>query len=335
MTEQDFLEVIRANPADPTPRLVYADWLDEMGDPRGELVRIQQELRQAEVPHRDRVEARMRELLQAGVEPLTIMKTNSLRMEFVLIFPGEFLMGSPPREWGRHPREDLHPVRITEPFYLGCCQFTERDFFWMHDEASEELSVGFHRNRRLEPQLLSWFDCVILCNRLSGMERLSDQYRLADIQRGTGNTRPIQSATVEWLDTNGYRLSTEAEWEYACRSGTSSATPYGESLSRTDANFRGSKRKAGPKFGVHPPNGWGLYDMIGNAWEWCWDWLDDDYYRQSPLLDPLGPAGGRFRAARGGGRQSNPQSCRSAFRNRLTPSNNTDACLRLVVPCQQ
>ncbi len=332
MTEYDFLETILSDPTDSTPRLVYADWLDELGDPRGELLRIQEELRQLEVPNRERVEARMRELLSAGVEPLTITKTNELQMKFTLIFPGEFWMGSPRNETGRHPREDLHPVRISEPFYLGCHQLTERDFFWLYDQESEELSVQLTGTRRLEPQLFSWFDGLILCNRLNKMERLPVQYRLTDIQREARDPQPIRSAEVAWLDTKGYRLPTEAEWEFACRAGTTTATPYGDSLSRTDANFRGSKRKAGPKVGVHPPNGFGLYDMIGNAWEWCWDWLDDNYYRESLRVDPAGPEHGRYRVARGGGIHSSIQSCRSAFRNRLTPSNNTDACLRLVLP---
>jgi sulfatase modifying factor 1 len=340
MTEQDFLDAILSDPKDPTPRLVYADWLDEQGDPRGELIRIQEELRQIAVPHREKIEARMRELLQAGVEPLAITKTNSLRMKFLLIFPGEFLMGSPKSEQGRHPLEHLHAVRISEPFYLSLYQFTERDFFWVHDDNRTEFSVALNPNRRPEPQFLSWYDAVLLCNRLSEMEKSAPNYRLSEVRWADPpywqppEPRFIQSTHVEWLHTAGYRLPTEAEWEYACRAGTTTATPYGETLSRTDARFFGSKRKTGPKVGVHPPNGFGLYDMIGNAWEWCWDRLDDNYYRESPRVDPTGPEHGPFRVARGGGRQSNLPSCRSAFRNRLTPSNNTDACLRLVLSYQ-
>jgi uncharacterized protein (TIGR02996 family) len=339
MLEQDFLDAILADPQDPTPRLVYADWMDDRGDPRGELVRIQEELRQVAVPGRDRLETRMRELLKAGAQPLAITKTNSLRMTFVLIFPGEFLMGSPKSEPGRHPLEHQHPVRISEPFWMSIYQFTERDFFWLHDDNSEALSVELDRRRRPEPQLLSWYDSIVLCNRLSEMEKLPANYRLEKIQRAdpahwrpNTSRRSIQSVDVEWLHTPGYRLPTEAEWEYACRAGTTSATPFGEALSKTDANFQGGKRRKGRKVGKHPPNAFGLYDMIGNAWEWCWDWLDDGYYRESPRTDPAGPEQGRYRVARGGGHQSNLPSCRSTFRNRLTPTNNTDACLRLVLP---
>ncbi len=341
MMEQDFLDAILSHPADPTPRLVFADWLDERGDPRGELVRIQEELRQAAVPHRDKVEARMRELLGAGVEPLTFTKTNSFGIEFVLIFPGEFLMGSPREETGRHPLEHRHVVQISEPFYISRYQFTERDYFWLHDENSEDIvSFEFEGGRRPEPLLLSWYDAAILCNRLSELERLSLNYRLTKIRppdppySRPERTQFTQNANVEWRQTNGYRLSTEAEWEYACRAGTTSATAYGETLAKTDARFLGGKRKRGRKVGQHPPNAFGLYDMIGNAWEWCWDWHEDKYYRQSPRVDPSGPEQGQYRVARGGGHQSSAPSCRSAFRNRLTPTNNTDACLRLVLPYQ-
>ena len=102
MNENEFYKAIEAEPANPVPRLVYADWLDEQGDLRGELLRIQEELRHLNVPRRAEKERRMHELLNEGVEPLVITHVTSVGMEMVLIFPGEFLMGSPRR--GRRPR---------------------------------------------------------------------------------------------------------------------------------------------------------------------------------------------------------------------------------------
>jgi len=333
MNEQDFFAAILDHPHDSVPRLVYADWLDEQGDARGELIRIQEQLRQVDAANRDALETRMRELLEAGVKPLASLRMNSLRMNFVLVFPGEFLMGSPRDEAGRHPSEHRHRVQITEPFYLSCFPLTERDYFWIHDDDRDDFSFELSGvgSRRWEPLFLSWYDAVLLCNRLSEMENLAPNYRLTEVERGEGDPRPIERAKVEWMGTKGYRLPSEAEWEYACRAGTTTATPYGDELTRKHAHFLGSRRKD-LKVGRHAPNGFGLWDMLGNAWEWCWDWLDDEYYRKSPAADPTGPPDGRFRVARGGGRQSNRASCRSAFRNRLTPTNNSDACLRLVLP---
>src|SRR5205814_1699464 len=108
-----------------------------------------------------------------------------------------------------------------------------------------------------------------------------------------------------------YRLPTEAEWEYACRAGTTSATHYGNSLSARQANFNGRDpygvAEPGPfllrptEVGSYPPNAWGLFDLHGNVWEWCADWYGRDYYRQAPVEDPAGPASGSARVIRGGG----------------------------------
>ena len=119
MNDNDFLEVIEAEPANPVPRLVYADWLDDQGDPRGELLRIQEELRHLNVPKRAEKEARMHELLREGVEPLVITRTNSIGMELVLIFPGEFVMGTPAGEEGPLDNAAQMKTTISHAFWLG------------------------------------------------------------------------------------------------------------------------------------------------------------------------------------------------------------------------
>ena len=114
MNETEFLKAIEAEPTDPLPRLVYADWLDEQGDPRGELLRIQEEIRRIKVPDRAAKESRMHELLNEGVEPLTITHTSSTGMGLVLIFPGEFMMGSPGDEDFRDGNEDQVKVQLSQ-----------------------------------------------------------------------------------------------------------------------------------------------------------------------------------------------------------------------------
>jgi formylglycine-generating enzyme required for sulfatase activity len=135
-----------------------------------------------------------------------------------------------------------------------------------------------------------------------------------------------------------YRLPTEAEWEYACRAGTTMAFCFGDALSSQQANFNGNYPFGGApkgpylqkpaKVGSYPPNAWGLYDVHGNVAEWCADWYDPDYYKKSPKEDPKGPAGGVlntgfntfFVVARGGCWLDEARGCRAAYRMRFQPT---------------
>jgi formylglycine-generating enzyme required for sulfatase activity len=127
-------------------------------------------------------------------------------------------------------------------------------------------------------------------------------------------------------------LPSEAEWEYACRGGASSSTPFcfGNSLSSTQANFNGAYpyggAEAGPSLGrtcpagSYRPNAWGLFDPHGNVWEWCSDWYAEDYYGKSPAQDPLGPSHGSARVIRGGSWNFYGGLCRAASRYGNGPS---------------
>jgi sulfatase modifying factor 1 len=152
------------------------------------------------------------------------------------------------------------------------------------------------RGDRLPVEGVSWWDAVRFCNALSGRAGLAPAYRLdADI--------------VEWdASADGYRLPTEAEWEYACRAGTT-----GPRYGHLDeiAWYRGNSQERIHEVGGRQPNAWGLYDMLGNVWEWCWDIYDAEVY-------------GTYRVLRGGGWFDEHWSCRASVRRRSHPTFRID-----------
>jgi formylglycine-generating enzyme required for sulfatase activity len=114
-----------------------------------------------------------------------------------------------------------------------------------------------------------------------------------------------------------YRLPTEAEWEYACRAGSTTRFNTGETLGKDSARFALKSRtepKSTKPVGSYPPNAWGLFDMHGNVWEWTNDWFSADYYSESPVEDPQGPSAGTHHTLRGGSASMRSHECRSAFR---------------------
>jgi formylglycine-generating enzyme required for sulfatase activity len=220
------------------------------------------------------------------------MLTNSIGMQLTLIPAGEFRMGSMD-SWGGEP----HPVRLTKPFYLGVCPVTQQQY-----EDVMGTNPSHFRGDRLRPvERVSWIDAVEFCNRLSDREGRGLYYRIDE-----------QGVTIRGGD--GYRLPTEAEWEYACRAGTTSEYSFGDdsALLPEYAWFDGNSGGQTQPIAAKKPNRWGLYDMHGNVWEWCQDWYDADYYRRSPVEDAPGPDSGSCRVLRGGSWYYQPEYCRSA-----------------------
>jgi sulfatase modifying factor 1 len=175
---------------------------------------------------------------------------------------------------------------------------------------------------------VSWYDILVYCNKRSLKEGLIPCYSISgstDPTRWgsvpTGSTSTWNAARCDFT-ASGYRLPTEAEWEYACRSGTTTATAFGNTLVSSQANFNGNYsynvstkgvflQKTAP-VGSYAPNAWGLYDMHGNVWEWCWDWYGD--YSSSIQTDPQGAPSGTYRVVRGGSWGSDGSYLRSARR---------------------
>ena len=167
-----------------------------------------------------------------------------------------------------------------------------------HFKGSDDLPV----------EQVSWLDAVLFCNKLSEQEKRTPFYRI----NGTG---------VTIAGGNGYRLPTEAEWEYACRAGSTTFYPFGDEVGELGdhAWYNGNSGRKTNSVGQNRPNAWGLYDMLGNVWEWCQDWCEVGYYRASPPADPPGPSEASSRVVRGGSWYFNPRYCRPAYRSRSMP----------------
>lgn len=277
-----------------------------------------------------RAKATMRKIM------LGVQKSRSTDLKMVLIDDGQFLMGSASPENGRRPDEARHEVRIGMPFLLGAYEVTQDEYkrvmksnpSWFSAIGDGKAKVKGRDTSRFPVEQVSWFDAIDFCNRLSQLDGYLPYYKLSNVNRDGDS---IANATVEIVGGNGYRLPTEAEWEFACRASTPGPYHYGRENTGKEANL-----KPGPATGYgvapdwptlerttdvgsYPANHWHLYDMHGNAAEWCQDWYEREYPQKSPLSDPTGPVRGTHRVTRGGSWLVNEGSCRSASRASLAP----------------
>jgi formylglycine-generating enzyme required for sulfatase activity len=277
--------------------------------------------------------------------------TNSIGMKLVRIPAGTFQMGSSKEEQdaatanfeqadgskasgairaqsrSEGPR---HEVEITKAFYLGLYEVTQKQFKTVmgfnpsYFSADGEGKAG-EEHKYTKPAGGK--------DKVKGMSTDDFPVEQVSYEDAVAFCKKLSELPAEKRVKRTYRLPTEAEWEYACRGGASSSTPFhfGNSLSSTQANFDGRYPYGGAekgdylertcKVGSYKKNGFGLYDMHGNVHEWCSDWYGLDYYGKSPRRDPQGPAEGSYRVFRGGSwDRDGGQSCRSACRGRGEPT---------------
>ncbi|MDR1921295.1 MAG: formylglycine-generating enzyme family protein [Candidatus Adiutrix sp.] len=214
--------------------------------------------------------------------------TNSIGMEFVLIPAGEFLMGSPDSdEEVDDDEKPRHKVIISRPFYLGKYAVTQSQW-----EAVMGNNPSKFKGWSNPVEMVSWDDAQAFIKKLNQKE---------------GGKK--------------YRLPTEAEWEYAARAGTTGRYSFGDDAGALGryAWYKDNSGGLTHPVGQKEPNGWGLYDMHGNVWEWARDRHGVKYYAGSPGTDPRGPFLGSYRVNRGGGWNNSARLCRSAIRNNGTP----------------
>jgi formylglycine-generating enzyme required for sulfatase activity len=217
---------------------------------------------------------------------------------------GEFVMGSNDSEDER----PLHKVAIPFDLWVGAYQVTQAEYRAVIGSLPETIFAG-HDRRPVDS--VSWIDAVIFCNLLSARDGYEPYYK-------------IQGERVRIEGGTGYRLLTEAEWEFAARGGGTGrygATDDAVSLDRFAWYAENSSNRT-HEVGRKEPNGFHLHDMLGNVWEWCWDWYSRDGYRGrfDGDLDRGGPAHGTERVLRGGCWSSDPQSLRCAARIQFTPT---------------
>jgi formylglycine-generating enzyme required for sulfatase activity len=206
---------------------------------------------------------------------------------------GSFLMGSPEGEGEPHEHPQ-HTVEV-DSFYMDKTLVTQRDYL-----ALMGVNPSVDHDSDLQPvQDINWFDAVLYCNARSKRDGLEDVYKYTAVNGTPGKAcAGLEGLKID-LSKKGYRLPTEAEWEYACRAGTTTPFFWGEKMDGNYAWWEMNSKTMQP-VGSKPANPWGLYDIAGNAQEWCNDWHGADYYATSPLHAPKGPATGEHRILRGG-----------------------------------
>lgn len=291
-----------------------------------------------------------------------LVEPNSIGMQLALIPPGEFKMGSSDEDIAlalkiaEETKLDAasvqriqdegpqHLVRITKPFRLGIHEVTMGQFRKFVEQSgyktqAEEFGGTSDVTKADDPRItpakmklnwrtpgyevgenspvtqVSWNDAVVFCNWLSDQEQLTPSY-----VRESNNWALV-------AQPQGYRLPTEAEWEYACRAGTT--TPFSFGADWKDLNKSGWSRSnavgRSGAVGLLRANPFGLYDMHGNVWEWCHDWHDKNWYERSPADDPRGPVGPSYKLSRGGGWPFSSVQCRSSNRDFLLPAYRGDS----------
>lgn len=220
---------------------------------------------------------------------------SSFAQNMISVPAGAFLMGATEadmKQVGRIENElPLHQVTLSA-FEISAYPVTQEQW-----QAVMGKNPSRFKSADRPVENVSWHDAQAFCQKLNALVE-------------TPGCASLQ-----------FRLPTEAEWECACRAGTQTIWPFGNDPEQLGqyAWFNGNAINQAHPVGKFMPNAWGAYDMLGNVWEWCADWFDEEYYASSPMENPQGPTSGQTRVLRGGAWNNYPNICRSASRNKLAP----------------
>ena len=240
-------------------------------------------------------------------------------LRWAVVPPGRFMMGAGPDDKGSRTFEGpQHPVTLTRSILIQTTPVTQRQWEALMDCIPvKPLFEGYE----LPVEGVTWFDAVAYCNRLSKASEIEEAYVFSDVsgKPGDGDFK----ASVHWKGPAcpGFRLPREAEWEHACRAGTD-----GPRYGNLDdiAWYKLNSGERTHPVGKKKPNALGLYDMLGNVWEWCWDWYDE--YQQDSVTDPAGPHLGSESVKRGGAYLYDAIYARSAARGSESPHSRHGSC---------
>ncbi len=253
---------------------------------------------------------------------------------FVLVPAGNFQMGSIE---GYDDNKPVHEVTITKPFYMGKYEVSQAEYEKYCSYGENKPSSKYGDGDNYPAYFVSWYDALVYCNKRSMAEGLTPCYSINDStdpakwgELPTAEDDPLRetwnAVVCDW-NANGYRLPTEAEWEYAARAGdktvaslTYSGTSDENELGKYawyDSNSTIKTHEVGTKL----PNAFGLYDMSGNVFEWCWNWHTDSYNAEAEGgSNPTGASSGSKRVSRGGGLDGDSGNCAVSYRYNSSPN---------------
>ncbi|MDR0870625.1 MAG: formylglycine-generating enzyme family protein [Planctomycetaceae bacterium] len=255
--------------------------------------------------------------LQQKIEKLTTTVTSK-GMKLRRIPTGRFYMGSHDSdEYLRNNEHPQHRVQITKNLFIGVYPVTQSEFL----SVMEYNPSSAVENEQCPADSVTWFSAVEFCNKMSEQEGLPLYYELSNVKRRTSGA--VEQADVRMTGGIGFRLLTEAEWEYTCRAGGITPWCFGDNVADVGkyAWFYDNAPSETQPVGQLKPNAWGLYDMHGNVMEWCQDWYGEFYYQQcgEEEENPSGPEDGTARVLRGGAWQFGAEATRCSYRNSSAP----------------